>query len=135
MLRARNTPATLTLLYRRAAEYFCVYEAVYEKFAVAGPDGQLRAVEFRKAGFLAAGDQPEVYFFTVNGQSAVVGIAGGPLTAWQRARRYLSREEKIDVAGLWLRQRIAAGQELTSDNLFIREPELDLLTSALGIKT
>jgi hypothetical protein len=111
-----------------------VYESVYEKFTVTGPDGRTHAVEFKKAGFLAAGDQPEVYFFNVGERSAVVGIVGSALTRWQRARRYLSREEKIDAAGLWLKQRIEAGQELSSENLFIGEPELDLLARALALQ-
>jgi hypothetical protein len=110
-----------------------VYEPVYERFEAAGPTGIRRAVEFKKSGFLAWGDQPELYFFRVEQEDAVVGISGDALRRFQRGRRYFSREEKIDLAGLYLKQAIEAGKELVSDNLLIRDEELAGLAGALGL--
>ncbi len=109
------------------------YEPLYERFEAVGPDGQRRDVGFKKAGFLALGDQPELYFFSVAGEQAVVAISGQALRRFQGGRRYLSREEKIDLAGLWLKRRIEAGVPLVSKNLLIRDEELAGLASELGL--
>jgi hypothetical protein len=109
------------------------YEPVYERFEAVGPDGQRRAVGFKKAGFLALGDQPELYFFSLGGEEAVVAISGETLRRFQRGRRSLSREEKIDLAGLLLKRRIEAGFPLVSENLLIRDEELASLASELGL--
>jgi hypothetical protein len=82
-----------------------------------------------------AGDQPELHFFEVGGLPAVVGISGAALDNWQRSQRYLSREEKIDVSGLFLKQRIEAGEELVAETLFIQGAQLDKLIRALGLAT
>ena len=58
------------------------YESRFERFEAAGPDGEQRAVEFRRAGFLTAGDRPELYFFRVAGDEVVVGISGSALEAF-----------------------------------------------------
>lgn len=110
-----------------------VYESRYEKFVAVAPGGQARSISFEKAGRLAAGDQPELYFFNVAGNSVVVGISGAALERWQRSTRYLSREEKIDVAGLCVKQQVESGQPVDSEHLYIREPELDSLLRALGL--
>ena len=89
-------------------------------------------MEFRRAGFLTAGDRPELYFFRVAGDEVVVGISGSALQEFERGRRRLSREEKIDVAGLWLRRQIAAGTASDSRNLLVRERELAELAGELG---
>jgi len=52
-----------------------------------------------------------------------VGISGQALRRFQRGRRYLSREEKIDLAGLLLKRRIEEGAPLVSENFFIRDEE------------
>ncbi len=91
-------------------------------------------MEFKKAGFLAMGDEPELYFFHVGGEEVVVGISGETLRRFQRGRRYLSREEKVDLAGLWLKQRIEAGTPLVAQNLLIRDEELAALAGELGLK-
>ena len=109
------------------------YEPVYERFEVTGPDGQPRTAQFSKAGFLAAGDQPELYFFGVGGEEVVVGISGDALREFQRRRRYLSREEKIDLAGLLLKRRIEAGVPLVSENLYIWRGALQELVRELGL--
>ncbi len=109
------------------------YEPLYERFEAVGPDGQRRDVGFKKAGFLALGDQPELYFFSVAGEQAVVAISSQALRRFQGGRRYLSREEKIDLAGLWLKRRIEAGVPLVSENLLIRDEELAGLASELGL--
>ena len=109
------------------------YAPLYERFQAAGPDGQHRDVGFKKAGFLALGDQPELYFFSVAGDEAVVGISGQALRRFQQGRRCLSREEKIDLAGLLLKRRIEAGTPLVSENLFIRDEELAGLARELGL--
>jgi hypothetical protein len=110
------------------------YELRYERFQAAGPDGLRRDVGFMKAGFLSLRDQPEVYFFSVAGEEAVVGIMGDALQRFQRGRRYLSREEKIDLAGLLLKRRIEAGAPLVSGNLRIGDEELAVLAGELGLQ-
>lgn len=109
------------------------YQSVYATFRVVGPEGHAREVAFKRAGSLVAGDHPELYFFDVDTLAVVVGVSGNALTQWQRARRYLTREEKIDVAGLWLKQRIAAGAELIPANLYLGEAELEETVRALGL--
>ncbi len=109
------------------------YESAYERFEVAAPDRQRRTVEFIRAGFLALGDQPELYFFRVANAEAVVGISGQALQRLQSGRRCLSREEKIDLAGLMLKRRIEAGEPLMPENLFIRDEELARLAADLGL--
>jgi hypothetical protein len=111
------------------------YEPLYQQFRAWGPDRQARDAVFKKAGRLVAGDQPELYFFEIGGLPAVVGISGAALDSWQGSRRYLSREEKIDVAGLFLKQRIEAGEELVAERLFIQNAQLDELIRALGLAT
>ncbi len=108
------------------------YESVYERFEAAGPDGQRRAVQFIKAGFLARGDRPELFFFRVNGEEIVVGISGGALERMQRGRRYFRREEKVDLAGLLLKRKIESGTPLISENLSIQDEELARLAGDLG---
>ena len=111
------------------------YEPHLERFEAVGPDGRRRAVEFLRAGFLAAGDQPELYFFRVSGETAevVVGISGSSLKRLQQMRTYLSREAKIDLAALLLKRRMEAGAALESQNLLLRDDELALLAGELGI--
>jgi hypothetical protein len=109
------------------------YEPRFERFEVEGPSGRHLAVEFRRAGFLTLGDSPELYFFHVAGDEVVVGISGSALKRFERARR-LTREEKIDLAGLWLKRQIEAGVTLDSQNLFLRDEELAGMASDLSIQ-
>jgi hypothetical protein len=87
-------------------------------------------------------DRPELYFFRVTrganpspnaAEEVVVGISGDSLARFEKPRRRLSREEKIDVAGLLLKRSIEAGKALDSTNLFIRDNELAALAGELGI--
>ncbi|MBI3405111.1 MAG: hypothetical protein HY046_06600 [Acidobacteria bacterium] len=109
------------------------YETKYERFQAPGPDGTPHTVEFRKGGFLSAGDQPELFFFHVNGIEVVVGVSGNGLREMQSAQRYLSREEKIDLAGLLLKQRIQEGAALVSENLYVDSKSLATLARELGL--
>ena len=109
------------------------YEPRFERFEILGPDGRLRAVEFRRAGFLTVGDYPELYFFRVVGEEAVVGLSGSALKRFEQGRRRLTREEKIDLAGLWLKRQIEAGVALDSQNLFLRDEELARMAGELGV--
>ena len=90
-------------------------------------------VEFVRAGFLAQGDRPELFFFRVNGEETVVGISGSSLTRFERGRCRLSREQKIDVAGRWLKRQIEAGMPLDSGSLYIQDDELAYLASELDL--
>ncbi len=108
------------------------YESAYERFVAVGTDAQRQSVEFQKAGFLTLWDQPELYFFRVEGKEVVVGISGQALVWFQRGRRYLTREEKIDLAGLLLKRQIEVGAPLEAENLLIREGELARLAGELG---
>ena len=109
------------------------YEPRYEKFGAAEPGGKTCTVEFRRAGFLTAGDRPELFFFLVDGAEAVVGISGEALKQFERGRRRLSREEKMDIAGLILKRKIEAGVALDSRNLMVREELLAELASELRL--
>ena len=98
-----------------------------------GQDGIARAVAFKKAGVLSSGDRPELYFFDLDGRPVIVCVSGGALAGWQNANRYLSREEKIDVAGLFLKRKIEAETELVPEDLRIERGELESLLGNLGI--
>src|SRR5579863_3093801 len=107
------------------------YEPVYERFEVLGPDGNLRKVNFVRAGVLTQGDRPELFFFRVNGEETVVGISGLSLARFERGRSRLSREQKIDVTGQWLKRQMEAGLPLDSRSLYIQDDELANLASEL----
>jgi len=109
------------------------YEPLYERFEVGGAQGESHSVEFVKSGFLAAGDRPELFFFRVDGEEAVVGISGGSLDRIRRGRRRLSREEKIDLAGWWLKRQIEARAPLDSAHLLLRDEELSQAAADLGL--
>ena len=106
------------------------------------PDGTPCKVQFLRAGFLTLADRPELYFFRVArgtdvspnpSEEVVVGVSGDSLARFEKPRRRLSREEKIDLAGLLLKRSIEAGKSLDSNNLFIRDDELAALAGELGI--
>jgi len=107
------------------------YEPIYERFEAVGFDGDCRQVEFVRSGFLAQGDRPELFFFRVSGEEAVVGISGNSLARFEQGRSRLSREQKIDVAGQWLKRQIEAGAPLDSRSLYIQDDELANLASKL----
>ena len=107
------------------------YEPIYERFEVVGPDGNRLEIIFVRAGFLTQGDRPELFFFRVNGEETVVGISGLSPARFERGRRRLSREQKIDVTGRWLKRQIEAGLHLDSRSLYIQDDELANLASEL----
>jgi hypothetical protein len=109
------------------------YEPRFERFEAHGRDGRRLAAEFRRAGLLTLGDRPELYFFDVNGGEVAVGISGSALKRFERRRR-LSREEKIDLAGSWLKRQMEAGVDLDSQNLFLRDEELAAMAGELSIR-
>jgi hypothetical protein len=109
------------------------YEPRFERFEALGPDGQPRAVEFVRAGFLTGGDYPELYFFRVASEETVVGLSGSALKRFEQGRRRLTREEKIDLAGAWLKRQIEAGVALDSKNLFLRDDEVARMAGELGV--
>ncbi|MGH9680625.1 MAG: hypothetical protein ACRD4Y_11805, partial [Candidatus Acidiferrales bacterium] len=63
----------------------------------------------------------------------VVGISGSSLTRFERGRRRLSREQKIDVAGRWLKRQMEAGLALDSRSLYIQDDELANLANELDL--
>jgi hypothetical protein len=117
------------------------YEPLYERFTAAGPDGSTAEIAFLKSGFLAMGDRPELFFFRAAGGRAdagpreiVVGISGDALRRFEQVRpRRLSREEKIDVAGRWLKRQWETGAALDSAHLLIRDDELQRMAAELGL--
>jgi len=109
------------------------YEPIYERFEVATPDGKRRKFEFVRSGFLTQGDRPELFFFRVNGEETVVGISGSSLARFERGRSRLTREQKIDVAGRWLKRQAEAGSPLDSRSLYIQDDELANLASELDL--
>jgi hypothetical protein len=108
------------------------YEPIYERFEVVGPDGNRREVNFVRAGVLTQGDRPELFFFRVNGEETVVGISGLSLSRFEHGRSRLSREQKIDITGQWLKRQIDAGLPLDSRSLYIQDDELANLASELN---
>jgi hypothetical protein len=120
------------------------YEPIYERFEVVRPDGNRLEVHFVRAGFLAQGDRPELFFFRVmqagsasippqQGEETVVGISGSSLARFEHGRPRLSREQKIDVTGLWLKRQIEAGAYLDSRSLYIQDDELANLAGELDL--
>jgi hypothetical protein len=118
------------------------YEPLWERFEAIAPTGARCTVQFLRSGFLTLGDRPELYFFRVTcaadasegaSEEVAVGISGDALKRFERARRSLSREEKMDVAALLLKKGIEAGKNLDSNNLFIRDDELANLAGELRI--
>ncbi|PYU29679.1 MAG: hypothetical protein DMG31_16345 [Acidobacteria bacterium] len=118
------------------------YEPLWERFEAIAPDGTRCAVQFLRAGFLTLGDRPELYFFRViraadasenAAEEIAVGLSGDALKRFEKTRRRLSREEKIDLTGLLLKKNMEAGKGLDSKNMFIRDEELASLASELGI--
>ena len=107
------------------------YEPICERFEVAGPDGNRSEVRFIRAGVLTEGDRPELFFFRVNGEETVVGISGVSLARFERGRSRLSREQKIDVTGRWLKRQMEAGLYLDSRSLYIQDDELANLAGEL----
>jgi len=107
------------------------YEPLYERFEVVGEDGIRLGVVFVRSGFLTQGDRPELFFFRMNGEEAVVGISGASLARFEMGRRRLTREQKIDVAGRWLKRQMEAGKPLDSGNLYIQDDELANLANEL----
>jgi hypothetical protein len=107
-------------------------EPLHERFEVANPGGDLLVVEFVRSGFLAQGDRPELFFFRVNGEETVVGISGKSLKRFEAGRRRLTREQKIDVSGLWLKRQIEAGALLDSGSLYIQDDDLANLANELN---
>ena len=121
------------------------YEPLYERFEVVGPGGNRLEINFVRAGFLTEGDRPELFFFRVNGEEAVVGISGLSLARFERGRTRLSREQKIDLTGRWLKRQIEAcaplpagqaggrraGLDLDPRSLYIQDNELANLASEL----
>ena len=110
-------------------------EPAYQRFEVLSPQGRTVQVEFKKAGFLTAGDQPELFFFRLDSREVIICISGEALWNWQHFRRHLSREEKIDVTGLFLKQRMMAGMALVPENLFLGPAELERLLRELGFSS
>jgi hypothetical protein len=108
------------------------YDPIYETFEAVNPDGSPCHVEFIRSGFLAQGDRPELFFFRVNGEETVVGISGASLTRFERGRTRLTREQKIDVAGGWLKRQIQAAAPLDSRSLYIQDNELANLAVELN---
>ena len=118
------------------------YEPLWERFEAVAPDRTQCLVCFLRAGFLTLGDRPELYFFRVTAapeasksaaEEVAVGISGEALKRFENSRRRLSREEKIDLAGLLLKKNIEAGKALDSSYLFIRDDELAALAGELGL--
>jgi len=127
----RKDGASIYSAGARADNPHLPYVSRFERFECHTPDGKSVALEFQRAGTLTAGDRPELYFFQVAGEEAVVGISGAALEAAQRSRR-LSREEKIDVAGLHLKKQVEADRALDSGALFVRGEDLQTLLQELG---
>ena len=61
----------------------------------------------------------------------VVGISGGSLARFERGRQRLTREQKIDIAGRWLKRQMEAGLPLDSRSLYIQDDELAHLANEL----
>lgn len=89
-------------------------------------------MEFENAGFLGAGDQPELFFFRFNSERIGVAISGSSLDEWQHEHRRLSRKDKIDAPKLWVQQKLEAGKTLIAENSYIQAAELDESVASAG---
>jgi hypothetical protein len=112
------------------------YESIYEDFEAVRADGIRIRVVFKKAGFLAGENQPELYFFEAGDKPALVAIESGALGKWQKGNRYFTREEKIDVAGLLLKRAVESGMEGGGKELTLMmgEAELEEMAAALELR-
>ena len=108
------------------------YEPLHERFEVLAPGGTRRGVVFIRSGFLAQGDRPELFFFQIDGEETVVGLSGASLARFELGRLRLSREQKIDLAGRWLKRQMEAGKPLHSGSLYIQDDELANLAIELN---
>jgi hypothetical protein len=106
-----------------------------ESFLVRLPAGAVKEVRFVRAATLMAGDELELYFFAVGkeGEDVVVALSGCALQTWQRAHRYLTREEKMAIAARHLQQALEAGTALTPETLYVGKDEFEELVRAVGI--
>ena len=130
----KHAAATLLVYSRRcrADNRHLSYASRFERFECSRGDGRSAKVEFVRAGTLTAGDRPELYFFRVDTEEVTVGISGSALEEFQRQRR-LSREEKVDLAGLHLQRQMQAGQPLDSRALYVHWDALLDLANELQI--
>lgn len=110
-----------------------MYEPAYEKFEAARPGGKPRSVRFVKAGLLAGANPTELYFFESEGDRWIVAISSGALRARQSTMRYLSREEKIDIAAVYLKKRLEGESAPAAESLMIGEEELAESIELLGL--
>ena len=110
------------------------YVSRFERFECTGAEGSVATVEFVRAGTLTAGDRPELFFFRVNGEEVTVGLSGSALEELQR-QRHLTREEKIDVAGLHLQRQLQTCRPLDARSLYVQLEGLRDLAAALQIRT
>ena len=55
------------------------------------------------------------------------------LARFERGRRRLTREQRIDVAGRWLKRQMEAGVPLDSRSLYIQDDELANLANELDL--
>src|SRR6266550_5825220 len=108
-------------------------EPFTERFEVFGVRRHPSRRRIVRSGSLAQGDRPELLFFRINEEEAVEGISGTSLARLERGRRPLSREQKIDLAGRWLKRQIEAAMPLNSGSLYIQDDELANLANELDI--
>ncbi len=91
-------------------------------------------MRFVRAVVFPTGDQMELYVFSDGKEILVVGISGSALGGLVHdMRRYPSREEKIDLAGLFLKEKIEARRPMDPQELTMRAEELRATARKLSL--
>lgn len=117
-----------------AVQYPWVYQPQYERFEIGSSETGPRTVRFVRAVVFPAGDRMELFIFSDGQETLVVGVSGSGLDAVIRElRRHPSREEKVDLAGLFLKEKIEAGRPMVPEELTMRAGELGETARKLGL--
>ncbi len=76
----------------------------------------------------------ELFLFSDDKETLVVGVSGSGLDDLIREMsRHPSREEKIDLAGLFLKERMETGRPMIPEELTMRARELRETARKLGL--
>jgi len=117
-----------------AVQYPWVYRPQYEQFEIRVAGAGPGTVRFVRAVVFPAGDRMELFLFSDGKETLVVGVSGSGLDELIREmHRHPGREEKIDLAGLFLKERIEAGRPMAPEALTMRAGELRETARKLGL--
>jgi hypothetical protein len=91
-------------------------------------------IQFQRALVFPAGDRMELFLFSDGEELLVVGLSGSGLEELTVELGHVpSREEKVDLAGLFLKEKIDAGEPLVPEELTMRAGDLKQIARKLGL--